>query len=429
MEKQRLDVGFVPVECPGIDGTGATYTSSLLVEHLSKHHDLTVYVASQHRADPEALPARDRVDYVLSDGLSMLPHPIRQKQRALEGHLDALETHDLVHSYSSAFIPVLDRLDTPTLVTLNSYLPVCPKADFRYRGKSKCDGPGAVKCAGCIASTAARRRRGVVSELKATYLAAGKGPLVRHSLQCSDAITAFHALSPHLREDYADLGFPRDDVTVVPHFYDEQFRPDGAYQVDGGATNEAYQVDGGVTDEPGQSPTLLYVGALQDIKGVDVLLRALPLLRERGRDVELQIAGTGPEESSLRSLADGLSVDEHVTWLGYVDHDELPELYRKCDVFVYPGVIDEPFGRVVLEALASGTPIVGSDVGSIDYIVGSAGALFDAGDERGLADGVERVLNEYPSYRRAVPDQLEQFAPETVLEEFLALYRKTVGRK
>ena len=418
MVETGLDVGFVPVETPGTGKTGATNTSTLLIEELSKRHELTVYVSSQRAADPATLPAADRVEYVLHDGLSMLPHPMMTKLRALRPEKRRMGRHDLVHSYSSGFIPVLADLSVPTLVSLNSYLPVCPKADFRYRGKSKCDGPGAVKCAGCIASTAARRRRGVVSELKATYLAAGKGPLVRHSLQRSDAITAFHALSPHLREDYADLGFPRDDVTVVPHFYDEQFRPGGACEA-----------DGGTTDEPGQSPTLLYVGALQDIKGVDVLLRALPLLRERGRDVELLIAGMGPEESSLRSLADGLSVDEHVTWLGYVDHDELPELYRKCDVFVYPGVIDEPFGRVVLEALASGTPIVGSDVGSIDYIVGSAGALFDAGDERGLADGVERVLNEYPSYRRAVPDQLEQFAPETVLEEFLALYRKTVGRK
>ena len=117
---ERLDVAFVPAECPGSDGTGATHSSTIYIERLSHHHDLTVYVSTQMSAAEATLPATDRVEYVMHDSLPKLPHPISTKMDALREESAALERHDLVHSYSSAFIPVLADLDVPTLLTLNS---------------------------------------------------------------------------------------------------------------------------------------------------------------------------------------------------------------------------------------------------------------------------------------------------------------------
>ncbi len=401
----RLDVAFVPAECPGSDGTGATHSSTIYIERLSHHHDLTVYVSTQMDASEATLPATDRVEYVPHDGLPKLPHPIFTKMDALREESAALETHDLVHSYSSAFIPVLADLDVPTLVTLNSYLPVCPKADMLYHGERKCSGPGPLKCGACVPATALKRRQGIEAELRQGYVSMGQIPFVRSSMAHSNGITAYHALSPHLKEDYADLEFPREAITVVPHFYDEAFyRPrEGSAELTGPIS-------------------MLYVGALQDIKGVETLVRALALLRRDGRDVTLQVAGRGPLESDLRELAADLGVDESITWLGYVDHAELPDLYRSSDVFVYPGVIDEPFGRVMLEALATHTPIVSADVGSMDYIVGPAGTLFDPGDPESLADAFETLCREYAGHRESIPHQLERFAPETVIESLGSLY-------
>lgn len=131
---ERLDVAFVPAECPGSDGTGATHSSTIYIEHLSHYHDLTVYVSTQMDSSKATLPAQDRVEYVMHDSLPKLPHPISTKMDALREESAALERHDLFHSYSSAFIPVLADLDVPTLLTLNSYLPVCPKADMLYHG-------------------------------------------------------------------------------------------------------------------------------------------------------------------------------------------------------------------------------------------------------------------------------------------------------
>ncbi|MCL7418607.1 MAG: glycosyltransferase [Halalkalicoccus sp.] len=401
----RLDVAFVPAECPGSDGTGATHSSTIYIERLSHYHDLTVYVSTQMDAAEATLPAQDRVEYVLHDKLPKLPHPIYTKMDALREERTALEGHDLVHSYSSAFIPVLADLDVPTLLTLNSYLPVCPKADMMYHGERKCSGPGRLKCATCVPATAMKRRQGLEAELRQGYVSMGQIPFVRESMARADEITAYHALSPHLKEDYADLGFPAEATTVVPHFYDEEF-----HRPRGGPANLTEPI------------TALYVGALQDIKGIDTLVRALALLRKDGREVELQVAGRGPLEGTLRELAADLGVEEAITWLGYVDHGELPDLYRSSDLFVYPGIIDEPFGRVMLEALATHTPIVSADVGSMDYIVGPAGTLFEPGDPESLADAFDALCREYADHREAIPHQLERFAPETVIESLGSLY-------
>ncbi|MFC7045303.1 glycosyltransferase family 4 protein [Halobacteriaceae archaeon GCM10025711] len=404
--EERLDVGFIPAGAPGHAGTGATQTSSLLIDALSDHHDLTVYVYTQEQVDESLLPGDD-VEYVVEDGISKLPHPLTEKLSAVEDDLDRFEKHDLVHSYSSAFIGPLADLQTDTVVTLNSYVPVCPKGDFMWQGTEKCSGPGALKCGACLAGTALRRRQGVETELRSAYVSAGKYPMVSESLDRADDIDGYHVLSPHLKDDYVDLGLPEESLTVIPHFYDEAFL----------SLNGELGAD--VLDDP---IDLLYVGGLKDIKGVHVLLAALPEITDRGFDVRLRVAGTGPYGNALRDLATDLGVDDRVDWLGYVDHDDLPELYDDADVFVYPGLLDEPFGRVMLEALASQTPILSSDVGSMDDIVGRGGVLFEPGNEFALAAAFEELVASYDRRYNAIPQQLRRFSPQVVTRDFLALY-------
>lgn len=412
---ERLDVGFVPAECPGAAGTGAVRTSTLLIDRLSNYHDLTVYVSSQMDASTAELPAEERVEYVIHDDLPKLPHPLTNKIETLQTESDALNQHDLVHSYSSAFIPVLADLDVPTLSTLNSYLPVCPKGDMMYHGERKCSGPGWLKCANCVPTTALKRRQGLDEELRGGYVALGQIGFVHESLDRSWDIDAYHALSPHLVEDFGRIGFPDDRIEVIPHFYDASFLDLDSTAADGVNGNTDRAPDTGTI-------RLLYVGALQDIKGVDVLVRGFAHVLQRGYDATLSIAGSGPFENQLHELARDLGVDAQIEWLGYVDHDELAEVYDEADVFVYPGLLDEPFGRVLLEALATHTPIVASDVGSTDYIVGPAGERFASNDETALADAFERLIENYDSHYEVIPDHIEQFAPETVETAFSERY-------
>ncbi|MBX0295752.1 glycosyltransferase family 4 protein [Haloarcula nitratireducens] len=407
-DRPTLDVGFIPAECPGTGAVGATRTSELLIQRLSHHHDLTVYVASQAEADPERLPARGRVEYVLHDGLAKLPHPLLTKLDAMREEVDALSTHDMVHTYSPGFIPILADLDVPTLSTLNSYLPACPKGDFRYYDGEKCTGHGTAKCINCIAHADVDRRKGVENSLRSAYSSLGKVNYVDDAMTAIHDVDAFQALSPHIKDDYANMGVERDRITVVPHFYDDEF----------------YHPEWDEPLDDSDGLTLLHVGRLQENKGQESLVRAMPRLLSNHEDLTLRVAGSGGYEEGLHELARQLGVDHAIDWLGYVDHDDVPPLYADADAFVYPGLLDEPFGRVLLEALGTYTPVLASDVGSTDYIVGDAGVRFEAGDPAALADGFGDLVADYERHRAAIPEQLERFAPDTVESAFLDLYEE-----
>ncbi|KTG08402.1 hypothetical protein AUR64_19415 [Haloprofundus marisrubri] len=412
---ERLDVGFLPVEVPGLDGTGATYTAALLIRELSKHHDVTVYVVSQRTADRSQLPATDRVDYVVRDDLPKLPHPLLTKIDVVDDLTDRLERHDLVHSYSTGFIEPLSTLSTPTLVTLNSYQPVCPKGDMMWMDREKCGGSGRAKCAACIAGSAYTRKSGVETTLRSSYDSLAKLEFVQDSIAAREGISAYHLLSPHQRDDYAEFGFPEERLKVIPHFDSGEFAVSNPEAYKRGGDPEVGRDD----DDPF---TLLAVGAFKYVKGFQVLLRALPSILDAGYDVRVRIAGAGPHGDALRSLSSDLGVDDHVDWLGFVDHDDLPAEYAAADAFVYPGLLDEPFGRVFLEALASGTPVLSSDVGSTDFIVGDAGVRFESDDPESLAHAFGELRDDYERYQAATSEQLARFSREQVVSEFRALY-------
>lgn len=97
-------------------------------------------------------------------------------------------------------------------------------------------------------------------------------------------------------------------------------------------------------------------------KGYDVALRALALAREETgvNDFKYRIAGTGPDQASLQALAAELGLSAHVEFLGWLEPDELPAFYHSGDLFVHSSHFD-PYPNAVLEAMASGLPVIGSD--------------------------------------------------------------------
>jgi len=106
---------------------------------------------------------------------------------------------------------------------------------------------------------------------------------------------------------------------------------------------------------------LVTAGRLIPRKGVDRLLRAVARAREGGAAIELTIVGAGEEEPRLHSLAAQLGLDD-VVWVGFVQQHELPTFFAQADAFAFP-TLDDPFGIVLLEAAASGLPLVASPHG------------------------------------------------------------------
>jgi len=116
-----------------------------------------------------------------------------------------------------------------------------------------------------------------------------------------------------------------------------------------------------------EKTTLLYVGRLGARKGLDLALHALSQVEDS--DIEFLIAGTGRHKSHLQRLVTELELDDSVQFLGRVPDAQLPALYSSVDVFVLASRY-EGFGLVVLEAMACGTPVIGSDAGGIPTAVG-----------------------------------------------------------
>ncbi len=136
-----------------------------------------------------------------------------------------------------------------------------------------------------------------------------------------------------------------------------------------------------------QDVIISVVGHLSDVKGHTFLLKASPFLIRKNSRVQLVFAGDGPEKASLEQEAKTLGIREHVHFLGV--RSDVPDILRSSDIFVLPSIY-EGLPNVILEAMASGLPVVASRVGGIPEAVadGETGFLFPAGDSTWL----EQVL-------------------------------------
>ena len=152
----------------------------------------------------------------------------------------------------------------------------------------------------------------------------------------------------------------------------------------------------------GPGRLLLYVGRLERLKGVEVAIRALSLLRDRDHeDVRMLVLGEDSREGDesemkrLKAVAAEVGVRDRVDFLGSVAHHELPYFYSAADVCVMPSY-SESFGLVGLEAQACGRPVVGADVSGLRSVIRDevTGYLIDGHDPATYAERIGRLLND-----------------------------------
>lgn len=138
-----------------------------------------------------------------------------------------------------------------------------------------------------------------------------------------------------------------------------------------------------------------YAGRLVEEKGVETLLRAVAGL-EAQSDWQLHLIGSGPLKDRLRRLASELGIANQVRFEGQVASTEMPARLRSLDALVLPSLTrpnwKEQFGRALVEAMACGVPVVGSDSGEIPHVIGGAGLTFPKGDAQALRGGLARLM-------------------------------------
>lgn len=192
---------------------------------------------------------------------------------------------------------------------------------------------------------------------------------------------------------------------------------------------------GSLVDRPAPSEwTLGTVSLIRPCKGIEVLIRATARLRDRGRKVKTVIVGpfhTPEYEREIRDLIDSLRVAEAIELAGF--SDDVPAHLRTFDLFILPSVGPEGMPMVMLEAMAHGVPVVGSDVPGIGDVLrdGIEGRVVRAGSDRALADGIEDFLLgrcDWQQARHAVLRRhREAFSDKRMARETAGVYRMVAG--
>jgi glycosyltransferase involved in cell wall biosynthesis len=183
-----------------------------------------------------------------------------------------------------------------------------------------------------------------------------------------------------------------DKIDVIYNAYDERFAMEPREE-DVVRVRERYQL----TDE-----FVLYAGNVKPHKNLERLIDAFALVRKRGLD-HLKLVLIGDEISkytALRRAVHQHQLHKYVRFLGYLPEETLAVMYRLAGVFVFPSLY-EGFGLPPLEAMASGTPVVTSNVSSLPEVAGDAAVLVDPYDPQAIADGIYRVLTD-EKLRRAL---------------------------
>jgi glycosyltransferase involved in cell wall biosynthesis len=184
---------------------------------------------------------------------------------------------------------------------------------------------------------------------------------------------------------------------------------------------------------------ILFTGRLIQRKGVEFLIRAMPLLLER-KSVELKITGDGDQRARLEALTAELGLNEVVKFLGFLDNATLDRYYLDCDVYVNPSVIDdrgdtEGLGVGAIEAFAHGKPVVASAVGGIPDVVKDrqTGLLVPEKSPERLAEAILELIDR-PDYARELARNGLNFSRERfdwgrITDSIEAVYREAIAER
>ena len=148
--------------------------------------------------------------------------------------------------------------------------------------------------------------------------------------------------------------------------------------------------------EPPESPNVLFVGRLEKEKGVSFLIKAMALVTEKLPGARLLIAGDGGYRSALAKIAKSERVQNEVSFLGWLEDEQLRLAYKKSRLLVLPSIWEEGLGMVLLEAGLMGRPVIASDIGGIKDVVrhGENGLLVPPGDIVSLTTAILVLLKD-----------------------------------
>ena len=279
-----------------------------------------------------------------------------------DNRFDLWVIHNVLPSLSPSVYQTAFNLKVPVVHYLHNYRMACTNGFFLNHGQP---------CERCLHGnfwpafqTACWRDSHLISGMMGLILRRVR------SIGTFQNTAAWIALSRSQKAKHVQMGIPENRIHVIPHFYEPTGFP------------------------PASNPNgdILFLGRLSPEKGVHILLQAWQLLHSGDR--KLIIAGTGPEESKLRALANSLSL-KNVLFTGFVKSEDQKRYWSQSAFFVAPSIWDEPFGMVILEAWGNARAVVGFKKGSFPELIadGTDGALALQVTPQALADKMQLLID------------------------------------
>lgn len=227
-----------------------------------------------------------------------------------------------------------------------------------------------------------------------------------HKKSVMDKVDLFLPFTNMAKEVLKLEGVPEEKIEVIyPGVDMERFKP--------GKKTETFFNRYNI---PANTFVVLYTGKLVSWKGVHNLIYAASILKKKVIDnFVFAIAGRGAQKENMIKLIKEADVEEHFRFLDFVSYDEMPQVYRMADIFVLPSyptmAWQEQFGMVLIEALASGKPVISTMSGGIPEVLGDAGILIPSGDYFQLAENILRLMKD-DNLRDAVGKKALKIAEE-----------------
>lgn len=277
----------------------------------------------------------------------------------LRNQIDIIHIHNTFPLISPSVYYAAKRVGVPVVQTLHNYRLLCPDAKLMRNDKlcEDCLGrrfawPGILH--GCYQNS--RPATAVAAVMTVTHGILGTW---------SDSIDRYVALTDFARRKFVEGGLPAGKIAVKPNFVDP---------------------DPGCGD--GQGDYALFVGRLAPEKGIATLLAAW---NRAGRHLPLRVVGDGPLADQVREAA---LQESNVIWIGPVGPEVVKQQMRGARFLICPSVWYESFGMIIVEAFATGLPVIGSNLGAMAELIDHerTGLLFSPGDPNDCARTVEEAL-------------------------------------
>lgn len=219
-------------------------------------------------------------------------------------------------------------------------------------------------------------------------------------------------------------------IVVSPHLkqYITQKANSKTYIIPNGINYYKLQSMRGNSNFKLKNSSVFFIGRLTEIKGVDILLKAVPIVKREIPEIKVYIAGDGPLKKELIDMTKKLNIENNVEFLGFISENEKNSYLKSVDICAFPSRY-EPFGIVLLEAMACKRPVIGSKVGGIPFVIEDkkTGLLFEKDNIEELAEKIIFLLNNKKirwKMGKMGEDRAKKFTWEKVAQMTVSLYKE-----